>query len=130
LGNYDEEALESFDRKDEIKYVVNVTELDKPTLARTQANSVNRANGAYFYQEYTGGQICDGNDPDVKDKGGVPRSVTVRYFCGPDYQLSNVNEDETCHYIMDITLPDLCEHPLFMKPLDKKQIIKCLPIKE
>eukprot|EP00546_Thalassionema_frauenfeldii_P015687 CAMPEP_0178910906 /NCGR_PEP_ID=MMETSP0786-20121207/9367_1 /TAXON_ID=186022 /ORGANISM="Thalassionema frauenfeldii, Strain CCMP 1798" /LENGTH=260 /DNA_ID=CAMNT_0020583229 /DNA_START=914 /DNA_END=1693 /DNA_ORIENTATION=+ len=52
-------------------------------------------NGAYFYQEYTNGQICDGNDPDVKSKGGIRRSTTVRFFCGPRYELSNVNEDST-----------------------------------
>ena len=129
LGIYDEEASESFVREDEIKYVVNVTEFDKAASVIMQAKRINRGNGAYFYQEYTDGQVCDGNDPDVKNKGGVPRSTTVRFYCGTTYELSNVNEDSTCHYVMDVTIPDLCEHPLVKKSADKKQVIKCLPIK-
>ena len=42
---------------------VNVTELENPSKV------ANRGNGAYFYQEYTKGQVCSGDDPDVKDKG-------------------------------------------------------------
>lgn len=124
LGRYDVETSDGVGPTDEIRYVVNVTELDNP------GKVANRGNGAYFYQEYTNGQICSGDDPDVKDKGGTPRSVTVRYYCGPTFAISNVNEDSTCHYIMDVTLPDLCENPLFKKPAEKKQIIKCLPMKD
>jgi Glucosidase II beta subunit-like protein len=127
LGKYDDDKLEGFDRDDEIKFVVNVTEFE--TLATTVPNNKksNRGNGAYFYQEYTDGQICDNNDPDVKDKAGTHRSVTVRFFCGDTYALVSVEEDATCHYVMDVTLPDLCEHPLFKKPVEKKQVIKCFP---
>lgn len=124
LGRYDEETSDGFGPDDEIRYVVNVTEFDSPSKV------TNRGNGAYFHHEYTNGEVCSGNDPDVKDKGGKPRSVTVRYYCGLTYDIPSVNEDSTCHYIMDVTLPDLCEHPLFNKPAEKKQIIKCLPMKD
>jgi len=131
LGYYDKETSESFDRSEEIEYVVNVTEslFDSPGT-RKKSQTSQRGNGAYFYQEYTEGEICDGNDPDVKDKGGISRATTVRFFCGLRYELSNVNEDSTCHYVIDVTIPDLCEHAVFRQPDDKKQVIKCLPIDE
>jgi hypothetical protein len=131
LGKYDADQLESFEREDEIKYVVNVTELEKAMASAVKVAAVKnqqRGSGAYFYQEYTDGQECDGNDPDVGTKGGVPRATTVRFYCGPTLLLSNVNEDATCHYMIDVTIPDLCEHPIFRKPADKKRVIKCLPL--
>mmetsp|Transcript_2767 Transcript_2767/g.4123 ORF Transcript_2767/g.4123 Transcript_2767/m.4123 type:complete len:409 (+) Transcript_2767:594-1820(+) len=130
LGYYDADTLEGFEDNDERKYVVNVTEslFDRTTKKKSLTNQ--RGNGAYFYQEYTNGQICDGNDPDVKSKGGIRRSTTVRFFCGPRYELSNVNEDSTCHYVVDVTIPDLCENAFFRAPDNKKRVLKCLPIDE
>ena len=86
-------------------------------------------------QEYLHGDVCE--DPDVTDSvvksggivdGGIQRSTTVRYSCGKSYELVKVNEDSTCHYVFDVTVPALCRHPLFRAPVVKTQVIKCLPI--
>jgi hypothetical protein len=127
LGKYDEDKLDTFDRDDEIKFVVNVTEFETLATSIPSSKKSNRGNGAYFYQDYTDGQVCDDKDPDVKDKAGTHRSVKVRFFCGDLFALASVEEDATCHYVMDVTIPDLCEHPLFKKPAEKKQVIKCFP---
>jgi hypothetical protein len=124
LGYYDEETAEDFPDEDEIKYVVNMTEVQ----ANSKKKNRQRGSGAYFYQEYIDGQECDGSDPDVRTKAGIKRATTVRFFCGPKYEIASVNEDSTCHYVMDVTVPDLCEHPLFQAPEDRKQIIKCSPL--
>lgn len=88
--------------------------------------------GAYFVQEYTGGDLCDHSD--VTDsagfEGGIERATTLRYFCGEKLEVLRVNEDSTCHYMIDIRLPNLCEHKLFKAPVAKKQVIKCLPVDE
>jgi len=101
-----------------------------PTIPFTNAGG----NGAYYFQEYTKGDICD--DVDVTDsaikagefgEGGIERAITVRYACNDQMRIS-VKEDSTCHYVIDITVPALCHHPLFKAPVSKRQVVKCLPI--
>jgi hypothetical protein len=91
-------------------------------------------NGAYYFQEYTKGDVCDHED--VTDsavkagefgEGGIERAITVRYSCNSDLTIS-VKEDSSCHYIVDITVPSLCHHPLFRAPISKRQVVKCLPV--
>uniref|UniRef100_A0A7S3L2Q1 MRH domain-containing protein n=1 Tax=Amphora coffeiformis TaxID=265554 RepID=A0A7S3L2Q1_9STRA len=88
----------------------------------------------YFELEYTNGDICD--DHDVRDAAivagntgakGLARASSVRYSCGEKYDIS-VNEDSSCHYVVNIMVPDLCRHTLFKTPVSKKQVFKCLPI--
>jgi hypothetical protein len=38
-----------------------------------------------------------------------------------------VKEDSTCYYIVKVSIPALCTHPLFQAPISKKQVVKCLP---
>mmetsp|Transcript_2750 Transcript_2750/g.7657 ORF Transcript_2750/g.7657 Transcript_2750/m.7657 type:complete len:205 (-) Transcript_2750:75-689(-) len=91
-------------------------------------------NGAYFPIEYTHGDACE--HPDVTDsaikagevgKGGIERATSVRFYCGPAMKM-NVKEDSTCHYIADVSIPLLCEHPLFRAPIQKREVVKCLPV--
>ena len=142
LGKYSS-ALDEFDDDLELDYVVNATDegsligmdssgggvsssKDKKAGNNNKKNT-NRGNGAYFSQEYTDGTVCE-NDETLKEKtGGIIRSTTVRYFCGPRKELASVNEDSTCHYELDVTLPELCQHPLFRAPVMKKRVVKCLP---
>jgi hypothetical protein len=109
--------------EDEYRFIVNAT--DKKGRRKP-----------YFELEYTNGDICD--DEDVRDSAivagnsgaqGLSRSSSVRYTCGERYDIQ-VNEDSTCHYIVDIVVPDLCRHPLFKTPISKKQLFKCLPVEE
>lgn len=105
-------------------------------VANVTVNTKGGGNGAYLEAEYTDGDVCD--HADVTDSaivagaasdGGVSRSSTIRYFCGERYELT-VNEDSTCHYIVQIKVPGLCKHPLFKAPVEKKQVVKCLPARD
>ena len=125
LGKYQKHATESSPDEDEWKSIVNAT--DKASGG---------GNGAYYEVEYADGDICDNSD--VTDaaiiaggsgSGGIARSSTVRYLCGNAFNVA-VNEDSTCHYIVEVTVPDLCEHVLFRAPMMKKQVVKCLPIED
>mmetsp|Transcript_29883 Transcript_29883/g.43509 ORF Transcript_29883/g.43509 Transcript_29883/m.43509 type:complete len:81 (-) Transcript_29883:265-507(-) len=71
--------------------------------------------------------VCMDEDVRVFVNNGVERATTVRFSCGKNYEILNVNEDSTCHYIFDVSVPDLCGHPLFKEPVIKTQVVKCLP---
>ena len=103
-------------------------------VVNTTSSTIGGGNGAYFELEYTGGEVCDHSD--VTDAaiiagsagvGGVERASSVRYYCGNSYSVS-VNEDSTCHYIVHVIVPDLCKHPLFVAPVSKRKVVKCLPV--
>lgn len=115
-----------FPAEEEHTYVVNATKGAK-----------GGGNGAYFKVEYSGGDMCD-DDKDVKDAAivagtagaiGVHRASSVRYYCGAEYSVS-VNEDSTCHYLVEVHVPELCHHPLFKSPISKKQVVKCLSVED
>jgi len=107
---------------------------EKKNNKRSGPSASAGGNGAYFYQEYTKGDVCD--QVDVTDsaikagefgEGGIERAITVRYSCNSELMVS-VKEDSTCHYVIDVTVPTLCHHPLFKAPVSKTQVVKCLPI--
>mmetsp|Transcript_19550 Transcript_19550/g.40199 ORF Transcript_19550/g.40199 Transcript_19550/m.40199 type:complete len:609 (+) Transcript_19550:101-1927(+) len=146
LGRYVPEDHEGATKENEWEHVVNATTVEGSKKAFGESRNKNRrksqsgpsasagGNGAYYYQEYTKGDLCD--DVDVTDsaikagefgEGGIERAITVRYSCNTDLTVS-VKEDSTCHYIVDVTVPTLCHHPLFKAPLSKRQVVKCLPI--
>jgi len=148
LGYYDKE-LDAFDDDDEWKYVVNKTIAPgaggmTDTNGGAAGGKNNNNNGAqsvaaYFWTEYTGGDVCDDLDVtdaavragavNVKSHTLTERASTVRYSCGSSYDIY-VNEDHTCHYIVEITIPDLCHHPFFRAPVAKKRVVKCLPVED
>ena len=90
----------------------------------------------HFIQEYTNGDVCEGvdvTDTSIKGgslnaMGGIERSTTVRFFCGKFAELVHVNEDSTCHYVIDVTVPALCHHPHFMAQPIPKKVVKSLPV--
>jgi hypothetical protein len=119
LGNPQLHVMRAIVPEDEWKFVVNAT--TKKT---------------YFELEYADGDICD--DHDVRDAAivagnsgakGLARASSVRFSCGERQDLA-VREDSTCHYVVEIALPDLCRHPFFQAPTSKKQVFKCLPVEE
>jgi Glucosidase II beta subunit-like protein len=129
---YQPDAVESYPNHDEWTHVVNATSPDR----RGRGGGT----GTYFEVEYTNGDVCDHSD--VTDAaiiaggaaggaagGVIARASTVRFFCGKTYQLA-VSEDSTCHYIVEVTVPALCNHTIFKEPIMKKQIVKCLPVDE
>jgi lipopolysaccharide biosynthesis regulator YciM len=122
LGRYDVKIHEAYADEDEWKHVVNVTDTG---MLQKKSKSSAGGNGAYFYQEYTQGDFCE--DPDgAIGGGGMERASTVRYSCGSALKMT-VIEDSTCHYIVQVAIPLLCEHPLFQAPVSKRKVIKCLP---
>jgi Glucosidase II beta subunit-like protein len=125
LGKYNGELAEAVPDEEEWKLVVNATSGGK---------SFGDGNGAYYQAEYTGGDVCDHSD--VTDSAvvagstgsrGLQRSSTARFYCGQRYDVQ-VSEDHTCHYIVEVKVPELCRHPLFRAPVSKKQVMKCLPV--
>jgi hypothetical protein len=145
LGFYSEE-LDSYPDGEEWKYLVNTTSAPsssgKDGSLKTRSGSAGssdsggRGVAAYFKAEYVGGDVCD--DPDVADAaikagsvggGHSERACSIRYACGSTFDIY-VNEDSTCHYIVDITVPDLCYHPFFKVPVAKKRVVKCIPVED
>lgn len=122
LGRFQEDSIVTTLWGDEGSIVVNSTAVKHIDGGST-----------YYEIEYIGGDFCDGSD--VKDSaivagaagsGGLTRASSVRYFCGPRLDVV-VNEDSTCHYTVEVAVPDLCVHPLFIEPVSKRQVVKCLP---
>lgn len=148
LGKYTD-AL-NYSNEDEHLHVVNVTGIsaDIDIGRRNKRGVLNigngggnhnekgpGGNGAVFIQEYMHGDVCDHEDvAESVIKGGnivhgsVERSSTVRFSCGKNLELVDIKEDSTCHYIIDVAVPALCNHPLFMAPVTKTQVVKCLPV--
>ena len=144
LGYYSKE-LDSYPEEDEWKYVVNTTLSGGGDGSAPSGGGSSSATGgtggkhtvaAYFTTEFVGGNVCD--DADVTDSaikagtvrnGHMERSSSVRFACGPSFEIY-VNEDHTCHYIVDISVPDLCHHPAFRAPVPKKQVVKCLLVED
>ena len=153
LGIYKAEVHESYPDIEEPDHVVNAT-IDESAVSvgssskkKKKGNDAKKkvdagstppeagGNGAVYIQEYTNGLVCDHSD--VAESiikggnvvgGGVERSTTVRFSCGKNYELVRVNEDSTCHYIFDVTVPALCGHPLFKATVAKTQVVKCLTV--
>jgi hypothetical protein len=135
LGLYHAADHETYPSESEWKHVVNATDDGiQPTGRRRRTKGSYGGNGAYYHQEYTAGDACE--HPDVTEapikagqvrEGAVERASTVRYSCGPVLEM-NVKEDSTCHYIVDVSIPALCGHPLFKAPVSKQQVVKCLPV--
>jgi Glucosidase II beta subunit-like protein len=138
LGFYNED-LDSYPDEDEWKYLVNTTLSLSGTSSDGSTGSKNGAGigtqvASYLSVEYTGGDVCD--DSDVTDAaikagsvggGRIERACSVRYMCGSRFDV-RVNEDHTCHYIVEVSIPDLCDHPLFKAPVAKKRVVKCVPV--
>eukprot|EP00934_Nitzschia_sp_Nitz4_P008831 Nitzschia sp. Nitz4//scaffold64_size103689//19678//21438//NITZ4_004424-RA/size103689-processed-gene-0.97-mRNA-1//-1//CDS//3329556094//8821//frame0 len=136
LGRYDGDDHPRIPRQQDYNHVVNATDPTENVASnsrRLRALMPHSGNGAYFAEEYRGGDTCD--HVDVTDsaikagaigEGLVERATVVQYGCGNKLELS-VTEDSTCHYVAHVSVPALCLHPLFKAPLVKKQVVKCLP---
>jgi len=155
LGVYDKESSESFPNEEEIHHIRkpgddndfaqhkrfgkddNVKQEGEGEEEDEKEGKVGGGNndGAYFVQEYAHGDICDESDvTDSTIKGGnvidgdIKRSTTVQFSCGPDLEIKRINEDSTCHYVLVLTIPELCGHQYFEIPRLKSQVVKCLPV--
>jgi hypothetical protein len=133
LGRYDPVVHGSLSEESEWQSVVNATNLGIGS-SKSKSPTAHGGNGAYFFQEYAGGDVCD--HADVADsaikagavgEGHIQRGTTVRYSCGNQMEMT-VKEDSTCHYLVDVSIPAMCEHPFFRASISKKQVVKCLPI--
>lgn len=145
-------SVDDYPNEDEHKHVVNATgvgssaDLGAGLRKGAAAGSSSRAqnsgsknepggNGAVYIQEYKHGEVCDHEDvAESVIKGGnvvhgsVERASSVRFSCGKKWELIDIKEDSTCHYILDVTVPELCRHALFKAPVMKMQVVKCLPV--
>jgi len=89
---------------------------------------LNTTTSKYYTLDLGEGDVCDGDD--IKGKKGIQRSAVVRFGCGDTFELLSVQEDSTCHYILDVVVQDLCDHKLFTEEIveEDEQIVKCLPV--
>lgn len=130
LGRYNAEDHEKVTKDDEWKNMVNITTglSGGSSLSSPSKNGLGLGgNGAYYFQEYTDGDACINEDVEDSAAYGLKRATTIRYYCGNSLQLT-VKEDSTCHYVIDMTIPALCGHPLFKAPISKRQFLKCMPL--
>lgn len=107
-------------------------ELRRYLFGTRSSETSGRGNGAYYEIEYRDGDVCgEDQSEDLDDSSptkGVKRSSTVRFFCGSTMNLAKVVEDRTCHYTLDVTIPELCHHQYFKVAKVKTQVVKCLPM--
>ena len=146
LGDYPDE--------DEYLHVINAAGTPSSSTGENSSNNNNKkselmasqqqqqstsshagGNGVIYKQEYKFGEVCDHEDVAMSVikggnilHGGVERSSTNRSMCGKRRELVDVKEDSTCHYILDVTVPELCHHELFRAEVTKTQVVKCLPV--
>jgi len=135
LGKYDPVVAEGFPNEDEVKHIIFPQ--GKVTEGFETSNGLESMglDSAFFVQEYVHGDICEGDDvidSAIKGgevgEGGIERSTTVRFFCGNKRELVRIHEDRTCHYIVDIAVPELCTQKYFERPHIKKHAVKCVPV--
>ncbi len=140
LGKYDPMDTERFPNEEEINHVFfpEGKRLDDAGDREDvqQTPQILGVDAPCFVQEYTEGDLCEGSDVidsairggEVGEGGIIQRSTTVRYFCGDTRELIRINEDHTCHYVIDISVPELCYHKYFEIPHIYKHAVKCLPV--
>lgn len=144
LGEFNEAELDQYPDEEEHLHVINATVISGDLSGsgggggkgtRGSEEKGPGGNGAVFVQNYAHGDVCDQDDvAESVMKGGnivegsVQRSSTVRFSCGKSWDLVDVKEDSTCHYIIDVKVPELCQHPLFKAKVTKTQVVKCLPV--
>eukprot|EP00586_Coscinodiscus_wailesii_P003952 CAMPEP_0172484136 /NCGR_PEP_ID=MMETSP1066-20121228/11449_1 /TAXON_ID=671091 /ORGANISM="Coscinodiscus wailesii, Strain CCMP2513" /LENGTH=555 /DNA_ID=CAMNT_0013248439 /DNA_START=21 /DNA_END=1688 /DNA_ORIENTATION=+ len=105
--------------------------------AEDHLQMLNTTTAKYYTINAIGGDVC--GDEEIVDalvtggtvtkkKKGIERSALVRFTCGDGMELVSVQEDSTCHYILDIVVEDLCHHKLFVEEVEEEneQIVKCL----
>lgn len=77
----------------------------------------------YYSQRYFDGTECD--------LTGVRRSTEVRYTCGNAQVAStivDVKEPSSCTYLITVTTPLLCKHPVFKPKRETVLTIPCFPV--
>merc|ERR1711871_532624 len=105
LGKYD-------GRKNAERDEVESPESIRPSLENPERKA--------FIQDYSGGEKCGIT--------GQTRSTRVYFICKPGSKttsLISVKEDRTCHYVVVVNTPLLCEHSLFQITTDSAKELVC-----
>ena len=127
---FTQEQLDIIEKVKSMKIESSSSSSDKAAMMEDEDGS---ASNTMYIQEYTNGEVCE--HPDVTDSimkgnlsGSVERSTTIRYSCGSILEIQKVQEDTSCHYVLDITVPELCHHHYFQTPHVETNVVKCIPI--
>jgi hypothetical protein len=123
LGYYNI-SMDPLSGPEEWRRIVNKT---NAWLEGSHGSVARGGNGAYFEAEYTNGEMCVLENPSDGDLATMERASTVRLSCDSALKVS-VREDRTCHYIVEVKIPYLCQHPLFKPALTRKSLVKCLRV--
>ncbi|KAL0033988.1 hypothetical protein WJX79_001529 [Trebouxia sp. C0005] len=120
-----EKHVRQFHREKEVlssEYSLGVYE-GGPAETDTVQGSVSEANsGKYVKQLYTHGDACD--------LTGQTRQTEVRYSCGEGGQeaILSIKEPSTCHYVLTVAVPGLCQMPSFRQEAEPVTQIVCKAI--
>jgi Glucosidase II beta subunit-like protein len=124
LGYYNI-SMDPLSEPEEWKRIVNKT--SDALLEGWHASVAHGGNGAYFELEYTNGEMCVLESQSAGELATMERASTVRLSCASALTVS-VHEDNTCHYIVEVKIPYLCQHPLFKAALTRRRVMKCLRV--
>lgn len=117
-----EKHVRQFHREKEVlssEYSLGVYE-GEPAETDTMQGSIGEANsGKYVKQLYTQGDACD--------LTGQTRQTEVRYSCGEGGQeaILSIKEPSTCHYVLNVAVPGLCQMPTFRQDPELVTQIVC-----
>ncbi|DBA74954.1 TPA: hypothetical protein ACH3X1_010300 [Trebouxia sp. C0004] len=120
-----EKHVRQFHREKEVlssEYSLGVYE-GEPAETDIMQGSVSEANnGKYVKQLYTQGDACD--------LTGQTRQTEVRYSCGKGGQeaILSIKEPSTCHYVLNMAVPGLCQMPTFQQQAEPVTQIVCKAI--
>lgn len=117
-----EKHVRQFHREKEVlssEYSLGVYE-GEPAETDTMQGSMGEANsGKYVKQLYTHGDACD--------LTGQTRQTEVRYSCGEGGQeaILSIKEPSTCHYVLNVAVPGLCQMSTFRQEAELVTQIVC-----
>ncbi|GMI19322.1 hypothetical protein TeGR_g1178, partial [Tetraparma gracilis] len=72
------------------------------------ASQAYHPSAAYFQHPLPGGSVCE--EPEVTDTiGYLERSAVVRYYCGSEPAIVEIDEVSSCKYVVSVAVKSLCD---------------------
>lgn len=104
------------------EYLLGVYDPDSADTDTSQGEASDVNSGRYVKESYTQGDACD--------LTGGKRQTEVRYVCSEGGQESvlSIKEPSTCHYVLTVAVPGLCQLPIFKAKAELVTQIVCHPV--
>lgn len=103
------------------EYLLGLYEAESAETDTVKAEAT-ESHGQYVKQTYLHGDACD--------LTGSTRQTEVRYTCGEGGQeaIVSMKEPSTCHYMLTVAVPGLCQLPTFHQEAEPITHITCKPV--